>query len=233
MNSKPLVVIGLLGTQLDQASGAHRWESWRPTVSLCQHEELLVGRLELLHDRHYEKLAETVAADIGGVSPETTVNRRVVEFDDPWDFEEVYGVLADFVRGYPFEPEKEDYLVHITTGTHVAQICLYLLTESRHLPARLIQASPPAGGQPAADSGGTVHDHRPGPVAVRPDRHALRRGAAGGADVSKERDRHAQRGVQPDDRGDRTGGRGVKGTDAVHGGQRARASRRWRGRCSS
>jgi transcriptional regulatory protein RtcR len=33
--------------------------------------------------------------------------------------------------------------VHITTGTHVAQICLFLLTESRHFPARLIQTSPP------------------------------------------------------------------------------------------
>ena len=44
------------------------------------------------------------------------------------------------VRGY--DPAKEDYLVHITTGTHVAQICLFLLTESRHIPARLIQTSP-------------------------------------------------------------------------------------------
>ncbi|MEW6213384.1 MAG: RNA repair transcriptional activator RtcR, partial [Acidobacteriota bacterium] len=35
--------------------------------------------------------------------------------------------------------------IHITTGSHVAQICLFLLTESRHFPARLIQTSPPAG----------------------------------------------------------------------------------------
>ena len=63
---------------------------------------------------------------------------------DPWDFEEVYGALADFARSYPFKPEREEYLVHITTGTHVAQICLFLLTESRHLPARLIQTSPPS-----------------------------------------------------------------------------------------
>jgi transcriptional regulatory protein RtcR len=32
--------------------------------------------------------------------------------------------------------------VHITTGTHVAQICLFLLTESRHFPGRLVQTSP-------------------------------------------------------------------------------------------
>ena len=145
MPAKKLVVIGLLGTQLDQGRDASRWDGWRPTVSMCQHQELLVDRLELLHDRHSLSLSETVADDIGRVSPETEVRRHTVEFSDPWDFEEVYGALADFARGYAFDLEREDYLVHITTGTHVAQICLYLLTESRHLPARLIQTSPPGG----------------------------------------------------------------------------------------
>lgn len=42
----------------------------------------------------------------------------------------MYGKLLDFARAYPFDPEAEDYLVHITTGTHVAQICLFLLKAS-------------------------------------------------------------------------------------------------------
>ena len=74
-----------------------------------------------------------------------------VEIRDPWDFDEVFSALHDFARAYPFDPEREDYLVHITTGTHVAQICLFLLTESRHFPARLIQTSParrPRSGEP-------------------------------------------------------------------------------------
>jgi len=58
------------------------------------------------------------------------------------DFEEVYAALHEFARGYDFKPETEDYLVHITTGSHVQQICLFLLTESRHFPARLVQTSP-------------------------------------------------------------------------------------------
>jgi transcriptional regulatory protein RtcR len=144
MPAKKLVILGLLGTQLDRGSGPRRWEGWRPSVSLCQHDDLLVSRLELLHDRHGTALAETVATDIAGVSPETEARRHLVEFRDAWDFEEVYGALADFVRGYPFQPDREEYLVHITTGTHVAQICLFLLTESRHLPARLIQSAPPS-----------------------------------------------------------------------------------------
>ena len=48
---KKTVVIGFLGTQLDFAGkGSQRWEKWRPTVGLCQQEDLLVHRLELLHD---------------------------------------------------------------------------------------------------------------------------------------------------------------------------------------
>ncbi len=145
MPAKKLVILGLLGTQLDRSSGSRRWEGWRPTVSLCQHEDLLVHRLELIHDRKSTALAETVARDIAGVSPETEARQHVVEFRDPWDFEEIYGVLADFARKYPFKPDREEYLVHITTGTHVAQICLFLLTESRRLPGRLIQTAPPGG----------------------------------------------------------------------------------------
>ena len=49
---------------------------------------------------------------------------------DAWDFEEVYGALHDFSRQYEFNTDANDYLIHITTGTHVAQICLFLLTES-------------------------------------------------------------------------------------------------------
>jgi transcriptional regulatory protein RtcR len=48
-------------------------------------------------------------------------------------------------RAYRFDPDAEDYLVHITTGSHVAQICLFLLTETRHIPAQLLQTSPPTG----------------------------------------------------------------------------------------
>jgi transcriptional regulatory protein RtcR len=55
----------------------------------------------------------------------------------------VYSALHDFVRRYSFNTEQFEYLVHITTGTHVAQICLFLLTEARYFPAKLLQTSPP------------------------------------------------------------------------------------------
>jgi transcriptional regulatory protein RtcR len=142
-NSKDIVAIGLFGSTLDSGKGPDRWERWRPTVSLCQHENLLVKRLELLYERKFLVLAEQVASDIAACSPETDTRMTEIEFGDPWDFEQVYGALHDFAREYEFDTEREEYLVHITTGTHVAQICLFLLTESRYFPGKLIQSSPP------------------------------------------------------------------------------------------
>ena len=142
MPARQTVLIGLLGSVLDSGFHGERWNRWRPTVSLCMHTELPVARFELIHSKAHEHTARCVAADIQRTSPGTTVVLREQEFGNPWDFEEVYGSLHDFARGYPFRPEEEDYLVHITTGTHVQQICLFLLAESRHLPARLVQSAP-------------------------------------------------------------------------------------------
>jgi transcriptional regulatory protein RtcR len=142
MSRKKTVVVGLLGPTLDMGKGPNRWDRWRPTVSVCQHEDLLVDRFELLHQRRFAGLARTITEDIQRVSPETEVVSREVEFEDAWDLEQVYGALLDFARAYPWNPEKEDYLVHITTGTHIAQISLFLLAESHHLPGRLLQTAP-------------------------------------------------------------------------------------------
>lgn len=140
---KPRVVIGFLGTTLDQGKTPDRWNRWRPTVALCQHDDLVIDRLDLLHSRQHTALADRVTRDIGQVSPETRVVPHVTEFKDPWDFEEVYAALHAFARAYPFAPDREDYLINITTGTHVVQICWFLLAEARVVPARLLQMTPP------------------------------------------------------------------------------------------
>lgn len=140
---KKTVVIGFLGSQLDAGQGAGRWEKWRPTVSLAQRQDTLVHRFELLHVPRHEALAKAVQRDIAAVSPETEVRLVPLDIADPWDFGEVYGVLYDWVRRYPFDSHREQYWAHITTGTHVAQICLFLLVESRFLPGVLLQTAPP------------------------------------------------------------------------------------------
>ncbi len=163
---RPLIAIGLLGPTLDAGREQKRWSRWRPTVGLHMQPDLVIDRFEMLHQRRFDRLAEGIAEDITQVSPQTSVRSHHIEFSDPWDFEDVYGALWGFARGYAWKPEVEDYLVHITTGTHVAQICLFLLTESRHLPARLVQT------QPGPRRGPEDRDPRDGTATV-PGEHAL------------------------------------------------------------
>jgi transcriptional regulatory protein RtcR len=137
------VAIGFLGNNLDGGKGPRRWEHWRPTVALCQQDDMVIDRLDLIHDRRQIKQAEVVIADIAGVSPETEVRTHIIDMRDPWDFQVVYGALHDFALDYQFSEDEEEYLVHLTTGTHVAQICWFLLTEARYIPGRLLQLSPP------------------------------------------------------------------------------------------
>ena len=147
------VIFGMLGVNLDRRGrGEKRWSTWRPTISLCQHDDLLVDRLELLLPKRSLSLAEQVIGDIATVSPETIVNTHFVSQDDPWDFAQVYSSLREFTDNYEFDLDNEEYLVHMTTGTHVAQICWFLLSEARYMPGTLIQSSPPRRGDPAAGS---------------------------------------------------------------------------------
>ena len=143
--AKKTICISILGTQLDAAHKHRRYEKWRPTFSLFQHEDLLIDGLELLYPKSHSALAETIQKDVSKIQPEARVNLHEANFEDAWDFEEVFQTLHEFARGYKFRTDKNDYLIHITTGSHVQQICLFLLTESRHLPGRLIQTGPPRG----------------------------------------------------------------------------------------
>jgi len=137
------VAIGFLGINLDNGKGVARWERWRPTVDLCRQDDFLIHRFELLADPKHLAIAEQVKADIALVSPDTNVVINEMELHNPWDLEEVYEALFDFAALYRFNTDEEDYLLHITTGTHVAQICLFLLNEARYLPGKILQLSPP------------------------------------------------------------------------------------------
>ncbi len=140
---KRRVAISILGTTLDIGGRQDRWSRWRPNVALTQQPGMFFDRVELIHDTQFGRLAKTIIGDIETVSPATQVRQNIINLTDPWDFSEVYTKLRDFARAYDFDPDTEDYLVNITTGTHVAQICWFLLTEARIIPARLLQLSPP------------------------------------------------------------------------------------------
>lgn len=154
-NMKRRVVISILGTKLDLGKPDRRWDKWRPNVGMCQQPELPIDRVELIHGVRDQKLAEVVAADIAAISPATKVQPHLLALKDPWDLEEVYSGLLDFARGYQFDLDNEEYLINITTGTHVVQICWFLLAEAHIVPARLLQLSPPKVAMPEEGYAGT------------------------------------------------------------------------------
>ena len=143
MNSRKNVAVSFLGTVLDSGFGQGRWQKWRPNVAMNQRQDFHIDRMELFYAEKYRELADHVKADIQDVSPHTAVNLVPMELENPWDFSEVYTKLHDWAAGYAFDTEEEIYLTHITTGTHVAQICLFLLVESRQIPGVLLQTAPP------------------------------------------------------------------------------------------
>lgn len=149
--TKRTVVIGFVGSTLDQGKKEERWQRWRPTLSLLMHEDLLVDELVLLHDRRNTGLIEHLKGDALLLSPHTFVQGHRVHIRDPWDFSDMYGALYDFVKSYSFDTENNQYLLHITTGTHVAQICWYLLIDAHYLPAKIIQSSPTGKQQPEGE----------------------------------------------------------------------------------
>ncbi|MBQ2629455.1 MAG: RNA repair transcriptional activator RtcR [Kiritimatiellae bacterium] len=154
------VVISVLGTQKDAHGGAgpSRWDTWRPNIGLVQQEELPIDELHLIFNSEYTNLAERIKADIASVSPETKVVFDIIQLKDPWDFEEVYGKFYDYAKSPCFHKESAQYYIHISTGSHVEQICLFLLVESHHLSAKIVQTSPKEGHvRHSKDSKGTCN----------------------------------------------------------------------------
>ena len=137
------VVVGLVGTVLDmRGKGAKRWERWRPSIGVVQQKDFHVDRFEILYERQNSRYAHRTAQDIQEASPTTEVVLKQISVTDPWDFEDMYGALLDYCLTAPFNLEEENIHVHITTGTHVAQICWFLLCEANYISAKLLQSSP-------------------------------------------------------------------------------------------
>lgn len=154
--AKENIIFSFLGNVLDQrGKGSKRWSRWRPNIDICTHTELPVNRLELLYQTSDLRLLTEIMQDLQTIAPKIQINPRAVNIKNPWDFEEVYTYLLDLAKNYSFNQEQENYYLHITTGTHVMQICWFLLAESRFYPAKLLQSSPPAKSsapQPKEDS---------------------------------------------------------------------------------
>lgn len=141
-------VFTLVGKTLDRASTRRgkfekRFERrWRPSVSLAAIDG--ITDLHLIYGESDRELAEQIADDVLVLNPSLSVHVDHVEFENPWDLASTYLTLDEYIRQRSDEMDgPEDWLFHITTGTHVQQICIFLLVESRHFVGRLVQSSPP------------------------------------------------------------------------------------------
>lgn len=143
------VVVGILGSRLDHGGlGKRRWERWRPSVALLMHPEFPVAEYLLMYLPEDQVLLDLTIHDMAVVSPQTKVTAVPIHCEDPWDFEQVYSQIHSVAINQSFDVEQNNYFINITTGTHVAQICLYLLTEAHYFPGKLLQSSPSKDGPP-------------------------------------------------------------------------------------
>lgn len=140
--AKRNVVFGALGTEKDKRGEKEsERDKWRPTVDLCMHDDFPIDRYELFYQKKHIDLARQVKADIES-NAATKVQLREIDYKgDPWKFEHVYTTFFDFFSNYEFDRENENYFVNISTGTHVMQICLFLLAEAKYVPAKLVQST--------------------------------------------------------------------------------------------
>lgn len=120
-------------------------QGWRPSVQLCAQGHFPVDRLELWHDQRHPAPARPVRADIAEVPPATERLLRRMDLHDAWNFQNVCGALLCFGKNCSFDENRERHDVHLPTGMQVAQICWFLLTEPRHVPARVVRTGPPRG----------------------------------------------------------------------------------------
>jgi transcriptional regulatory protein RtcR len=117
---------------------------WQSCAELCHPSHgRQVDRCEILREKKFAGVAEKIGEAILRCSPATKIRQHSAEFDDPWDFEQVYLALEQWASGYRFDSEHEEYLVHIVRGTSVQQICLFALVESKQIPGILAHNSPP------------------------------------------------------------------------------------------
>ncbi|MDR0719309.1 MAG: sigma 54-interacting transcriptional regulator, partial [Treponema sp.] len=134
---KKVVVYGVLGTALDKPG------KWQPTLSLFRQPGLDISRFHLIYEPKDSPLAEAVKRTIEGDFSRSVVKMECLDMKDPWDFEEIYNKFDTLFRSAGFDTGKEEYLFHMTTGTHTEQICGFIHTQRRYFPGRLIQLIPP------------------------------------------------------------------------------------------
>lgn len=131
-------LIGFLGIQKDSRGyDEKRWSKFRPSIGLCMQDDLSINNYYVLYDVRFINQMDFLKKDIEQVSPETNVIPVEMNFTDPFDPMEALEKQLDFVSSLP---EGKDYLINLTTGTHINQLAWFKLVEENFINAKLVQA---------------------------------------------------------------------------------------------
>lgn len=141
------VAISILGQKKDywdrrnavNKNEARLIETWRPSVALAAQKKINIDEYHLICQPQQREIAKTVVNGIKHFSPKTEVHIDVLNFKDVFDFQTTYLELMKYTCQPCFHRQDTDYFIHLTTGTHVEQICLFLLTQKHYFNGKLIQ----------------------------------------------------------------------------------------------
>lgn len=112
---------------------------WRPSVALAAQKEFQIDEYHLICTASQKDDAQTVVDGINHFSPYTKVTIDVLDIRKPFDFQTTFITLVQFASRPCFHNADTEYLIHLTTGTHVEQICLFLLAQKHYLNGKLVQ----------------------------------------------------------------------------------------------
>lgn len=136
-------IISFLGSSLDAGSKDSRKQRWRPNVGLGDASGHKVDELLLIHEPKHKNIAEQVRVDALEMARVAGNDFQVIlkEVDfAPFDLLSTYLMMEDLRKEITFAPE-DTHLLSISTGTHIMQICCFLMVESKRWPGYLVQCS--------------------------------------------------------------------------------------------
>lgn len=140
-------VYTLVGRTLDRASqqkgrySQRFMRRWRPTVALAKFER--ISHLHIIATPEDLPLVRQIEGDIVQTNTDLKVEIDVLAFEDPWDLPSTFLTLLNYVQQKTESlAEAEELFLHITTGTHIQQIALFLLAESKRFRGKLLQSEP-------------------------------------------------------------------------------------------
>lgn len=131
------VMISFLGTALDAGFKEKRNTRWRPNVGIALACEPKIDRLILLHEKQYEALAKLVKKDAISLRTDFEVELMEVE-SDPFELSSTFRMTLQLGDRLAFNPDNRYYL-NISTGTHIHQISMFMMAESKRWPVKLVQ----------------------------------------------------------------------------------------------